>query len=187
MIPPCGVPRAKEICCMTSIGHTVFESFPSGDAAGGMVFSCALSLAINNNNGNDYDNKIFKKIQKINPQIKIFNSYYKISNPNILNKNSNYLIFSAIGDPSSFKEILLDNKINVIKEIIFPDHYVYKKDDIENICEEAQKINAKIITTEKDFVKLSENVNKKINFLEIELKITEEQSLEKFLYEKLNK
>ena len=43
----------------------------------------------------------------------------------------------------------------VIKEIIFPDHYDYQKDDIDKIRSEAEKLNASIVTTEKDFVKIN--------------------------------
>ena len=97
---------------------------------------------------------IVKIIHNINPLIKIFNTYYKIKNLNVLDIKSNYLIFSGIGDPSSFKEILLENNIKIIEEIIFPDHYNYKKNDIKKILVRAKEINAKILTTEKDFIKL---------------------------------
>ena len=138
-------------------------------------------------NGTDENTQDIKEtILKINPQIKIFNSYYEIKNLNTLDLKSDYLIFSGIGDPSSFKEILLKNNIKVKKEIIFPDHYNYKKNDIKKIFELAEKINAKILTTEKDFVKISNINTKKIDFLKIELKIIEEKKLKDFLNEKFN-
>jgi len=137
-------------------------------------------------NGKDYNsNEIKKKINKLNPKIEIFETNYEIENFAELNKNSNYLIFSGIGDPSSFKEILLDKNVNVTKEIIFPDHHVYEKKDVKKIFEEANRLNAKILTTEKDFIKLSDHDAKKINFLKIELKITEEEKLINFLNDKL--
>ena len=137
-------------------------------------------------NGKDYNsNEIKEKINKLNPKIEIFETNYEIENFAELNKNSNYLIFSGIGDPSSFKEILLDKNVNVTKEIIFPDHHVYEKKDVKKIFEEANRLNAKILTTEKDFIKLSDHDAKKINFLKIELKITEEEKLINFLNDKL--
>ncbi len=139
------------------------------------------------NGKNETSDPIKKIIYKINPQIEIFESYYNIENLDELEKGSNYLIFSGIGDPPSFKEILLENNVKVVKEMIFPDHYIYKKNDITNILNEAQKINAKILTTEKDFFKIQESDIKKINFLKIGLKIIEEQNFIKFLNENLNK
>ena len=137
------------------------------------------------NGKDDNSNKIKETIYKLNPKIEIFETNYEIGNFDELHKNSTYLIFSGIGDPSSFKEILLDNNINVIKEIIFPDHHIYKKKDIKNIFEEANRLDAEILTTEKDFIKLSDHDVEKINFLKIELKITEEEKLVNFLNDKL--
>ena len=138
------------------------------------------------NGKNNSSVNIEETIIKINSKIRIFNSNYEIKNLDKLDKNSNYLIFSGIGDPSSFKEILIENNINVIKEKIFTDHYIYKKEDVKNIIEEAKKVNAKILTTEKDFVKLSDDVTGEIDYLKIELKIEEEQKFINFLNDKLN-
>ena len=138
------------------------------------------------NGKNNSSVNIEETILKINSKIRIFNSNYEIKNLDKLDKNSNYLIFSGIGDPSSFKELLIENNINVIKEKIFPDHYIYKKEDVKNIIEEAKKVNAKILTTEKDFVKLSDDVTGEIDYLKIELKIEEEQKFINFLNDKLN-
>ncbi len=138
------------------------------------------------NGKNNSSVNIEETILKINSKIRIFNSNYEIKNLDKLDKNSNYFIFSGIGDPSSFKEILIENNINVIKEKIFTDHYIYKTEDVKNIIEEAKKVNAKILTTEKDFVKLSDDVTGEIDYLKIELKIEEEQKFINFLNDKLN-
>ena len=41
--------------------------------------------------------------------------------------------FFRIGNPKTFKNILLKNRIKVVKEFNFPDHYSYKKSDIIKI------------------------------------------------------
>jgi len=97
-----------------------------------------------------------------------------------------YLFFCGIGNPSNFKNTLLKNKFNIIDEIIFPDHFDYKNKDIKNIKDRARKNNACIITTEKDYVKISQTDNNDINFLEIDLKIEDEDKLIKFINSKLN-
>ena len=138
-------------------------------------------------NGKDDNTEIIREtIHRLNPKIEIFESDYIIQNLKELDINSNYLIFSGIGDPVSFKEILLENNISVVKEIVFPDHYTYKKKDIENILQESKKLNAKILTTEKDFIKLSVDDVREINFLKIELKIVKEEKFINFINDKLN-
>ena len=69
----------------------------------------------------------------------------------------------------------------VSKEIIFPDHYNYKQDDFEKIINNARIENLKIITTEKDYMKIPKNFKKEIDFLAIDLVIENENKLVELL------
>ena len=66
---------------------------------------------------------------------------------------------------------------NVAREIIFPDHYDYNHNDLKKIQNIAKNENLKIITTEKDFMKIPEEFKKEINFLTIDLIIQDEKKL----------
>jgi len=137
-------------------------------------------------NGNEEDNSYIKNsIKKIAKNIKVFETYYKPINLDKFDLDDNYLVFSAIGDPYTFKNTLLKNKFKIIKEINFPDHYQYQRKDIEKIKSVAIDLNAKIITTEKDFVKISQENLDKINFLEIDLVIKNQDELISFIKSKL--
>lgn len=127
-----------------------------------------------------------KFIKKVNPKIKIFLSNYKITNINRFNLSNNYLIFSGIGNPNDFKNSLIISNFKIVKELIFPDHYKYTHEDILNIKKQALKLNAKIITTEKDYTKLSYKERKDIKFIKIDLKINNEKNLINFIKKKLN-
>ncbi len=138
-------------------------------------------------NKRDLDNQDIEiAIKEINPNIKIFYTYYEPLNIKNLNINNKYLIFSGIGNSENFKKILLNNKINVVKEIIYPDHYEYEKNDIIKLKEQAKNLSLNLLTTEKDFVKISKINNDKIDFLEVKLKIQNEEGLTKFLKDKIN-
>jgi tetraacyldisaccharide 4'-kinase len=133
-------------------------------------------------NGNESDNTILKSlIKKYSKNIQIFESIYKPVNIDQFNTSDQYLIFSGIGNPESFKETLIKNKLNIVKEIIFSDHYKYTQGDINNIKLQAKNLNAKIITTEKDYVKINSNENNDIKFIKIELSIIDEKKLINFL------
>jgi len=137
-------------------------------------------------NGNEENNsEIINSIQKINNNIKIFETYYKPINLHKFNIADNYLIFSGIGSPNSFKKTLLKYNFKIIKEIIFPDHYQYTKKDLEKIKLLAADLNATIITTEKDYVKISQQSSNIINFLEIDLVIKKEDELITFIKSKI--
>ena len=133
-------------------------------------------------NGNKKDNTTLKlSIRRHNKKIHIFESYYDPVDINRFRTDEKFLIFSGIGNPESFKETLITNNINVVDEIIFPDHYHYTKKEIDKIKILAKNLNAKIITTEKDYVKIDNNENEDIEFLKIDLKIQEEEKLINYL------
>jgi tetraacyldisaccharide 4'-kinase len=129
------------------------------------------------NGGSGNFEEIEKQIKNINLDIKIFKTFYKILNIQKYNLESKYLIFSGIGDPSSFRDILVENKFNVVRELVFPDHHDYSFNDLEKIRNIARNEKLKIITTEKDFMKIPQEFKKEINFLTIDLIIQDERKL----------
>ena len=70
--------------------------------------------------------------------------------------------------------MLIKNKINIVKEIEFPDHYKYFQKEIYEIISISEKLNCKIITTEKDYMRL--NNNDKIFYIKSELKILNQKT-----------
>ena len=137
-------------------------------------------------NGNEEDTFEFKRlINSYNTNIKIFETYYLPTNIEELDRSSRYLIFSGIGNPNTFQKTLTKHKFNVVKSIEFPDHYQYTKENIEKIKLQAKNLNAKILTTEKDYVKIVELDCTEINFLKVDLVIKKEEELINFIKLKL--
>jgi len=125
-------------------------------------------------------------IKKYNDKIKIFESQIKITNLKNFDLTKNYLIFSGIGNPSSFKNTLKQNKFRIIEEIIFPDHYEYKKSEIQNILFNAQRKGAEVITTQKDYVKISKFDLTNVKPINIEIEIKNEKDLINFINKSIN-
>ena len=135
--------------------------------------------------GNNLNNLI-KLIKKHNKRIKIFITDYKVSKFSKFNRSKKYLIYSGIGNPHSFAKILKQNKVKIVDKIIFPDHHSYSNQDFNFILNKAKQNNAEIITTEKDYVKVPKELQKKIKFLKVNLIIHNEKKLIKFLKLNLN-
>ena len=131
-------------------------------------------------------NKIKLVIKDINPKIEVFDTYVEIKNIKHLSLSNKYLIFSGIGNSRSFKEILENNNFNIIDEKIFADHYDYQNQDIQKILEIAKHKNLKILTTEKDYTKIPDDLKSEINFVEIDLRIPKEDKLIKFIKSKID-
>ncbi len=132
------------------------------------------------------NNKIVNLIKKINPQIKIFNTKYIIKNFNKFNLKKKYIIFSGIGNPHGFKTFMKKNKFNIVDDIVYPDHYKYKEYEIIEIIKKAKSINAQIITTEKDYIKIPKKYQKKLNYIKIDMEIDQSKNFRKFLKDKIN-
>ena len=131
------------------------------------------NLFLNGNNENLENIKEY--IFKINPTINIYEGRYVALNINEFDKKDKYLAFSGIGNHKTFISMLKINKFDIIKELEFPDHYSYSNDDIEKIVSFSKKNNCQIITTEKDYSRLGQNLNKGIKFIKSELEIINEK------------
>ena len=126
-------------------------------------------------NGNKENIENIKKyIYEIDTNINIYQGEYIPLNINEFDKKNKYLVFSGIGNHKTFVSMLKINDINVVKDIEFPDHYKYSTREIDNIISISKKLDCKIITTEKDYMRL--NNNNEINYIKSELEIINEET-----------
>ena len=136
-------------------------------------------------NGERNNKKFEKTLKRLNPNLKVFRAKYFPKNLRSFKLKNNFLMFSGIGNPLEFQKTLRKYNFNINKIITFPDHYKYKSSDINNIKNIAKKNKLKIITTEKDYNRLSNLQKKNIQFLKIELNIEKEKEFKNFLINKL--
>ena len=122
-----------------------------------------------------------QQILEINPEINIHIGKYEPINLEKFDNKDKYIIFSGIGNHQTFSSMIKKNGLIVIKEYEFPDHYSYTKKDIDQILNYARNQNCKIITTEKDYVRLGKFKTDQIKFIKSELKIIDEQKLFKLI------
>jgi tetraacyldisaccharide 4'-kinase len=131
---------------------------------------------------------IISKLKEINPKAKIIESVYlpidfmdfygRIYPLNVV-RGKDVLALSGIADPKFFENMLLRLGANIVERIRYPDHYFYKKRDVERIREVAlsRKVDF-IVTTEKDGVRLEEldSSNLAVLYLRVELEIVKGKS-----------
>ena len=123
---------------------------------------------------------IKKEIITIHSKANIYIGQYKILNIDEINLSDNYFAFSGIGNHKTFLSTLKEHKINVMEDLEFPDHYEYTNKDLDKIITSSKKFNSKIITTEKDYLRIDNQIKKEIQFVKSELIIIDE---EKFIKE----
>ncbi len=87
-----------------------------------------------------------------------------------------YVAFAGIGRPQKFFDTLKnDMKLVVAETVEFPDHHTYNESDFETLNNIAASQKAKLITTEKDFVKLPKEFAANVECLKIELQFDDGQ------------
>ena len=140
------------------------------------------------NGKNDISDDIVMEIKKQNNNIEIFQCTYELVNLNSFSKKDKFIAFAGIGFPSNFYNTLVDNGFNIIKFLEYPDHYIYSNKNIEKIIAIAQNLDAKIITTEKDYSRLEKYnsiYKKNIKFIKMNLKVVNENALINFIKTKI--
>jgi len=120
---------------------------------------------------------IKEQIKKINPNMNINSGKYTPLNINEFDKNQSYLVFSGIGNHRTFIEMLKNNKLKIVSDLEYPDHYQYSKKDFDEIITNAKKYNARIITTEKDYLRLENFSRNEILYIKSSLNISDEKNL----------
>ena len=137
-------------------------------------------------NGAQKDNhNLIEILKEFNKDIKIFETFYEPINIEKFKREDRYLIFSGIGNPDTFKETLIQNNFNISKDIRFPDHYQYTKNDINKIKLFAKDLGSKILTTEKDYLRLSKEDAQGITYLSVNMSIKNENELINFIKSKI--
>ena len=129
-------------------------------------------------NGNEeHLTDIKNQIKKINPQININQGKYIPLNIEDFNKEYDYLVFSGIGNHKTFVNMLKNNNLKIVDDLEYPDHYQYSQKDFHEIINKAKKYDAKIITTEKDYLRLDSVDKTEVLFIKSTLEIIDKKNL----------
>lgn len=117
------------------------------------------------NPSKDLSTFLNKKTYHARPQI----------NPATPKQNTQYFAFAGIGRPDKFYDSLIQSGYNVVKTRDFPDHHIYSERDLQTLKDDAKAMNATLITTQKDAVKLPQDFD--VEVVELHLHLAEEDEL----------
>ncbi len=150
-------------------------------------------IFINGHKSLEFENKI----KNFNSKIKIFYSKYKIKNSDKFKKKK-IIAFAGIGNPQNFFDLLKENNFDVKKTFSFPDHHHYSKADYNKIFAEMSTLTDKkfkkqnenendviLLTTEKDYSRLDDEIKDSFNYAEIDLEIEDKNEFINLIKEKL--
>jgi tetraacyldisaccharide 4'-kinase len=88
-----------------------------------------------------------------------------------LQAQSPYVAFCGIGRPQKFFETLQSYAIAVTETKAFPDHHMYSEATLQRLEQRAQAQSARLITTEKDWLRLPEAWRAKVAYLPVSVQL----------------
>jgi len=114
--------------------------------------------------------------------IPVVNANLKIADKDLNNfKKKKVMAFCGIGYPEKFYKTLEKIECEIMQTKSYPDHYAYSKQDIEYLLNQSQNINALLVTTEKDYVKIPKEYKNRIYFFPISIEFNDYSIIDKFL------
>ena len=131
-------------------------------------------VVINGNTNLEFE----KKIKNISNNISIYYSKYAPDNIESF-KNKNLLAFAGIGNPENFFYLLENNNLKIKKKISFSDHYNYSFKELNKLIYFALNNGLQLITTEKDYFRISHFQLPQIEYLKVKLDIIKKNDFEK--------
>jgi tetraacyldisaccharide 4'-kinase len=99
----------------------------------------------------------------------VFDANYHLVFDSVKLKDKKVICVAGIAAPHSFFNSMESLGAKVIKKITYPDHHYYRQEEVQELLKMAQDADARLVTTEKDMVKIRRFVDPEaILFLEIE-------------------
>ena len=106
-------------------------------------------------------------------------SLYGLENINL--KGQNITAFAGIAYPEKFFISLEEQGGKIVKQITYPDHYIYTENDLLTLAETANKTKSILVSTQKDNVRIPKAYRSLVNTLEGEIVFENEDLLIKIL------
>ncbi len=87
------------------------------------------------------------------------------------------LAFCGIANPGRFFDTLKNAGVDVADAVAFPDHYAYSGKDIAALKKRANKLDAALITTEKDWVRINAEQRDAVKTLPVRMRLSDADAL----------
>lgn len=88
-----------------------------------------------------------------------------------------FIAFAGIGNPDKFFLSVEEAEGKIVKTLCFADHHQYTDKELETLIELAEKHEAQLITTEKDYTRIDDKYKSQIQVLPVSMVWKNEQEL----------
>ena len=116
-----------------------------------------------------------KYLHKFENKFKTYAKYKLEENHPLLDQK--IIAFAGLGFNKKFFDQLNNYGFEVLKTIDFPDHHQYSIEDIYTLLDQANSLDAHLLTTEKDHIRIPNEFKKTIKFIKGKIKVNNENNL----------
>jgi tetraacyldisaccharide-1-P 4'-kinase len=137
--------------------------------------------------------KIEAALKKINGRIRIFHAREEIdcfieihgerTVPGEFFENKRVICFSGIGNPKGFYNLLSRTGTEIVKKHSRRDHHEWTQKELKKLIDKAADKNLEVVTTEKDRMRLPEDLKFKGWMMAIKMVIKEKEEWTEFINE----
>jgi len=92
-----------------------------------------------------------------------------------------FLAFAGIGNPEKFFHSVVESGGEVIKKVAFADHHQYTEEELNGLIDLAKKHGLKLITTEKDYVRINNRFKPEIRMLPVDIVWQDIENIKRYL------
>ena len=124
---------------------------------------------------------------KFPPDIPIIKAVVKPSVGSSYWKGQKVFAFSGIAHPEKFLVTLQNFGCEIVNSHFFSDHHSFKWHEIKKLEVKAKSLNAKLVTTEKDYVRIPLSKRNNIDYIPIHIEFENKDLIVKILQEALLK
>lgn len=123
--------------------------------------------------------------QKI-PENKPVFTAHPVYDVSMIDRDVPYIAFCGLARPEKFYTALSSLGISILETINFPDHHSYSSGDLDHLLNRTKQIKARLITTEKDAVKIPDPFCNDIKVLPMKIVFNEPEQITSFLKKALS-
>ncbi len=126
-------------------------------------------------------------IRRLPPEKAVFQGLLEPGDNPDIETDIRYFAFAGIGYPDKFFNFLTQKMgLMLVGTQGFADHYPYSIDDMRDLMKRADALRAKLITTEKDILRIPDIARGHITDIKVELHWADEAALVEFLKDRLS-
>ena len=113
-------------------------------------------------------------IEKISPVLDpeicpVFQGHFTLDPETLPPKDTKLIAFAGLGRPGKFFDSLKEAGCKLAECVPYPDHHVYGESDLAFLSQKANDLKARLITTQKDAVKLPADFRQKVSVASVRL------------------